>query len=421
MAFDIYGNPVMPPSVPWSSATGGSNVPNYIQQYINSMRTPKSISLDPETSSSQSRIASGAYNEGNRLGPPFSAGYGAPIQNPGASSAADYFLINGGLKDRATPREMPPINYPGANAQARFLQRTHNPNDTTEEAAIAASAVNPWPNQGNILKGVRSALQGYVPEQPTDYMAEAMKAITGVDYQGMMDRARQSESDASSRVNAMYRALQGERRGAETDYNQYRDTATDNINASADAAAADIAAGYQNSMQTQANELAALGIADALGQSAQGNLAEDAGYNQGLAETIGSNYVGANEANRANDLAYNQDMIGVAGFQNNEVRSDMTSRLLDRLAEYDLAEQQQNMSLPQMQLDYANSLYGWENKGAPSFTDMLAADEFQYQQGQDQQQLIASAWGDAAKAYPGDPAKQKEYVDQVLLYLQSNQ
>lgn len=189
-----------------------------------------------------------------------------------------------------------------------------------------------------------------------EFLKQAAGLITGVDYSGVANDYSAIAAKARARIGAMYKALQGERQAAEAVYSGYRDAANQSIGASADKAASDIATAYQNASDQQASEMAALGLADTLAQSAAQNTAEDQGYNASRAVQMGASYKNANELGRASDLAYNQGMIGAAGFAGAEGKAQIDQQLSQLLAQLAMAQQQSNAQLPFQQMQYAQGL-----------------------------------------------------------------
>lgn len=210
-----------------------------------------------------------------------------------------------------------------------------------------------------------------------DWMQQARDTLQGVDYSGVASQYRDNAAVARARVASLYKALQNERRDAESIYQGYRDTAEESIGASADQASADIAAGYESALQNQADEMAALGLADTLAQSATANMAEDQGYNMGTAAKLGNAYQNANTLGGAADLAYNQGMIGSAGFASAEGQSQIDQQLSNLLANLAMQEQQSNAQLPMQQLQYAQGLQGLYKADQPA--GLSASDEIALQ------------------------------------------
>lgn len=202
-----------------------------------------------------------------------------------------------------------------------------------------------------------------IPAAMPDFLSQAQGALTGVDYSGVMNDYKGIAAKARARIAAMYKALQGERQDAEALYSGYRDAASESIGASANQAASDIAASYQDAVDQQATEMAALGLADTLAQSAAQNMTEDQGYNAATAAKMGASFKNANELGRAADLGYNQGMIGAAGFASAEGRAQIDQQLSQALAQLAMAQEQANAQLPLQQLQYAQGLQGmWQSQ-----------------------------------------------------------
>jgi len=199
-----------------------------------------------------------------------------------------------------------------------------------------------------------------------DFLAQSAAALRGVDYGASAAQLQDNAAVARARVASLYKALQRERRDAESIYQGYRDTAEESIGSSAEQAASDIAAGYESALQNQASEMAALGLADTLAQSATSNMAEDQGYNMGTAAKLGNAYKNANTLGGAADLAYNQGMIGSAGFASAEGQAQIDQQLSNLLANLAMQQQQSNAQLPMQQLEYARGLQSFSQANQPA-------------------------------------------------------
>ena len=210
-----------------------------------------------------------------------------------------------------------------------------------------------------------------------DWMQLARDTLQGPDYSASIAQLQANAAAARARVASLYRALQGERRDAESIYQGYRDTAEESIGASADQASADIAAGYESALQNQAGEMAALGLADTLAQSATSNMAEDQGYNMATSAKLGNAYQNANTLGGAADLAYNQGMIGSAGFASAEGQAQIDQQLSNLLANLAMRQQESNAQLPMQRLQYAQGLQGLYQADQPA--GLSASDEIALQ------------------------------------------
>jgi hypothetical protein len=199
-----------------------------------------------------------------------------------------------------------------------------------------------------------------------DWMQQARDTLQGPDYSASIAQLQANAAAARARVASLYRALQNERRDAESIYQGYRDTAEESIGASADQASADIAAGYESALQNQAGEMAALGLADTLAQSATSNMAEDQGYNMATSAKLGNAYQNANTLGGAADLAYNQGMIGSAGFASAEGQAQIDQQLSNLLANLAMRQQESNAQLPMQRLQYAQGLQGLYQADQPA-------------------------------------------------------
>lgn len=258
---------------------------------------------------------------------------------------------------------------------------------------------------------------GAAPEEPVKdfmYYWNLMNGLTdqGANFDILRNRYKESAADVQERTAAMYRALQGQRETAAGTYGDIRNETGANIQQNADAAAADIQDAYNNAYQTQANQLAELGIADTLLSSANQNMMEDSGYNQGLAEQLGSAYANANELGRASDLGFNQDMIGVAGFADAETRANIDQQLLNQLANLDFQQSQQNYDRSMNMLGQATGAQALDAalSGAPSWEQQQAALDYQSGNSQWLQQFQADTYLKLLEQYNGDQnAAQREY------------
>jgi hypothetical protein len=236
---------------------------------------------------------------------------------------------------------------------------------------------------------------------------------TGSNWDALRTHYKDSAADVQARTAAMYRALQGQRDTAAGTYGDIRNEAGANIQANADAAAQDIQDAYNNAYQTQADQLAQLGIADTLLASPTQSMMQDAGYNQGLSEKLGSAFANANELGRASDLAYNQDMRGVAGFADAETRANIDQQLLNQLANLDFGQSQENYNRNMSLLGQAtgaqaldSSLQPW----SPSWDQQQSALDSASQNALRNQQWQTDTYLSLLKQYNGDQnAAQQAY------------
>ena len=322
---------------------------------------------------------------------------------------AEYPGLPAGLRDILKRQEeakaalvRPPLPYTqGFRTPISYLwsQQMKSPamgGTTTTMPRGASTATSGMDNRGVSLRALMEQDRGpsaAADANMPDWMQQARDTLQGPDYSASIAQLQANAAAARARVASLYRALQGERRDAEAIYQGYRDTADANIGASADQAASDIAAGYESALQNQAGEMAALGLADTLTQSATSNMAEDQGYNMGTSARMGNAYQSANTLGGAADLAYNQGMIGSAGFASAEGQAQIDQQLSNLLANLAMQEQQSNAQLPMQRLQYAQglqSMYQADQPGTASFTELLDAQKFQASLNSAEQQMFTN-------------------------------
>jgi hypothetical protein len=220
-----------------------------------------------------------------------------------------------------------------------------------------------------------------------EYWLDQVRGQDTTDYAGLQSDYEDVAAKAKNRIAAMYRSLQGERKAAEDLYSGYRDTAAESIADSSASAADDIRAAYENAYQTQAETALGLGIENPLGGFDMANMADSQGANQALIAQLGQTYAGANDLGRASDLAYNQDMIGAAGFGSREAQAGIEASLAQRLAELSAARTSQS-SLANL-LPLAQQMQQFDSALTPgmTFEQQLEATRQAFQQGASSQQL----------------------------------
>ena len=106
-------------------------------------------------------------------------------------------------------------------------------------------------------------------------------------------------------------------------------------------------------------------------------MAEDQGYNMGTSAKLGNAYKNANTLGGAADLAYNQGMIGSAGFASAEGQAQIDQQLSNLLANLAMRQQESNAQLPMQQLQYAQGLQGLYQADPPA--GLSASDEIALQ------------------------------------------
>lgn len=296
---------------------------------------------------------------------------------------------------RAANEARPPLPYTlGFRTPISYLWAgkptaapTGNAPMTPGGMSTADSGMN---NAGVSLRALMERERGAATEAPVvkdlQYWLDQVRGQDTTDYAGLQGDYEDVAAKAKNRIAAMYRSLQGERRATEDLYTGYRDTAAQNITKSSDEAAADIAAAYNNAYETQANMAAQLGIDTPLAGFDMANMADTAGANQSLAEQLGQIYGGANELGRASDLAYNQDMIGAAGFGSREAQAGIEASLAQRLAELSAARSSQG-GLANL-LPLAQQMQQFDASLTPglTFDQQLKLDDIAYNRGLDAQQ-----------------------------------
>jgi hypothetical protein len=120
-------------------------------------------------------------------------------------------------------------------------------------------------------------------------------------------------------------------------------------------------------------------------------MAEDQGYNMGTSARMGNAYRNANTLGGAADLAYNQGMIGSAGFASAEGQAQIDQQLSNLLANLSMREQEANAQLPMQQLQYAQglqSMYQANQPGTASFSELLEAQQYASSLKEDERQTF---------------------------------
>lgn len=264
---------------------------------------------------------------------------------------------------------------PGAAAPSMF-------NDSLAPDASASRAIT----RSRVPAAERSTAAPSVVKD-LEYWLDQVRGQDTTDYAGLQSDYEDVAAKAKNRIAAMYRSLQGERKAAEDLYGGYRDTAAESIADSSTSAADDIRAAYEDAYQTQAETAMALGIDNPLGGFDMANMADSQGANQALIAQLGQTYAGANDLGRASDLAYNQDMIGSAGFGSREAQAGIEASLAQRLAELSAARTSQG-SLANL-LPLAMQMQQFDSALTPgmTFEQQLEATRQAFQQGASSQQL----------------------------------
>jgi hypothetical protein len=253
---------------------------------------------------------------------------------------------------------------------------TRGPKAPTYNTSFSDAAAGRADLRRRVLPGKTTA---WTPEPPVVkdaayYMNLATQGLGGVDYSGLRTRAQESVSGADERVKAMYRAMREIQAEEAATREASRNEAGQSITASADQAASDIAQGYENAIGALADEMAALGLADTLGSQSTQRIVADSGRNQAISRQLGQISGNLNTQMGQADSAFNQQTRDITGLEGADFRSTMQNDLLNRLAELDAAEQQQNQQLPMQRLQYAQDLRGYDQSFEPqglSFEEQL--------------------------------------------------
>jgi hypothetical protein len=227
------------------------------------------------------------------------------------------------------------------------------------------------PGFGSYLRG---SVEPPVVKDAAYYMNLATQGLGGVDYSGLRTRAQESVSGADERVKAMYRAMREIQAEEAATREASRNEATQSITSSADQAAADIAQGYNNALSSLAAEMADLGVEQAIAQEPAQRIAAESGRNQAVSRQLGQISGNLNTQMGQADSAFNQQTRDITGLEGADFRSTMQNDLLNRLAELDAAQQQQNQQLPMQRLQYAQDLRGYDQSFEPqglSFAEQL--------------------------------------------------
>lgn len=197
------------------------------------------------------------------------------------------------------------------------------------------------------------------------YMQQAAELYPGIDFSGLRDRAQTSVSETDARVKAMYKAMREIQAEEAANRDASRSAAGESIAQSADKAAADIAQGYDNAIKALSSEMTALGLAETLAQEPAQRTAAESGRQQAISRQIGQISGNLNTELGQADSAYNQQIRDVTGLEGVDFRSQLQKDLLNQLANYDMAEQQQNQDLALKRLQYAQGLRGYEQSFEP--------------------------------------------------------
>ena len=234
-------------------------------------------------------------------------------------------------------------------------------------------------SRATVRARIPNRITAFTPEPPVVkdaayYMNLATQGLGGVDYSGLRTRAQESVAGTDERVKAMYRAMREIQAEEAANREASRSEAGQSITASADQAATDIAQGYENAIGSLADEMAALGIGETLAQEPAQRVAAESGRNQAISRQLGQISGNLNTELGQGESAFNQQTRDITGLEGANFRSTMQNDLLNRLAELDAAEQQQNQQLPMQRLAYAQDLRGYDQSFEPqglSFAEQL--------------------------------------------------
>jgi hypothetical protein len=296
------------------------------------------------------------------------------------------------------------------------------PGALNQPADRMGSSFDAAASRADVRRRIPNRTTAWTPEPPVVkdaayYMNLATQGLTGVDFSGLSSRAQQSVAGADERVKAMYRAMREIQAEESANREASRSEAGQAITASADQAASDIAQGYNNAIGALADEMAALGLADTLGSQNTQRIAADSGRNQAISRQLGQISGNLNTQLGQADSAFNQQTRDITGLEGANFRSTMQSDLLNRLAELDAAQQQQNQQLPLQRLQYAQGLRGYDQSFepyTPSFSEQLDAQKLINSQAQSQTKLFNDAFLQFIQAGDDEATalqKAQDYVD----------
>ncbi|HEY3491699.1 MAG TPA: hypothetical protein VGK43_02030 [Solirubrobacterales bacterium] len=201
----------------------------------------------------------------------------------------------------------------------------------------------------------------YTPLSIAEALARAMQMIGGgggVNYDPQRQALRERAGEADSRLEAMYRQLQGSYAADAPVIDEFYTDATEGVNTATNQGVSNINAAYDKARADQTAQLAALGIGDAA--AVIQNAGQDAGADQAAAVSNLEQNRGANVNQLASDRsaagAYNKRIGQAAGLEGNLQRATNQSRLSQLLAEIDAQEQQENAALSQSRQSAAMGL-----------------------------------------------------------------
>lgn len=192
------------------------------------------------------------------------------------------------------------------------------------------------------------------PKSILDFLAQAQGLLgggaggaAGVNYDPLRAAARERFSTGNAQLEAMHRQLANSISAQAGSIGQNYDQGAAAYNQNAAQAADVIGDAYQSARDQQTRQLNQLGIQDsALVNAARGT--DAAGDQANAIANVEQNRaanVGANEAARQSGLAQNASAVSAAGLAGAQAQGRLQAELNQLLAQYDVAEQEQNASL----------------------------------------------------------------------------
>lgn len=249
----------------------------------------------------------------------------------------------GGLGDSAFGSN--PADFVRTGGLAKGLQQRQSPVDDTAGGAAPS------------LMDIMSQLGETFPGSPGGIVENPF-----VSYDPMRDRARSNADASRAALSSIYSQMQNEIGNAgEAIENRYADAGKD-IAADRDETAANVKDAYASSANQQADIARTLGIENAVAQAIdEGRDVSSRGADvQSRVAERGQGNLDYNTAVGASEGTYNDRLGQAASFQGANQQSQLQNKLLDRLAEIDMAEQQANQ----------NRFSSYEGSG-PGVTDLF--------------------------------------------------
>lgn len=331
-------------------------------------------------------------------------------QNPGyANGAEDLESFFTGTRKREIK---PPKGEPGKPTRSASgeLARARNRQNADRVNQSSSAA-----DEGVEGLGQRSGLS------LAEALAQALELLPGgggVNYDPQRQALRERAGDADSRLEAMYRQLQGSYAADAPVIDAAYDTAQSGVNTATDQGVTNINNAYDKARADQTAQLTALGIGDAAATIA--GAGQDAGAQQAAAVGNLEQNRGANvnqlETDQRASGAYNTRIGQAAGLEGNLSRATNQSRLQQLLAEIDAQEQQENASLTSNNRSAAMSLAGQlvnQDQFERQYADSRADADFDKQI--QTQQLVSKLQGQTAARF--DP---QQAISSTDSYFEAN-